>query len=79
MVRASMPVDSESLLAALPVGAQRVMRRLFARRIVRMLFTSVVFPTPGPPVITITLTERARSTALRWDSDSVRPVFVSTH
>ena len=78
MVLASRPVDSVSLLAALPVGAQRVTRSLRARRIPRMLFTRVVLPTPGPPVMTITLLASASRTASRWEAERVRPVSPST-
>ena len=38
----------------------------------------VVFPTPGPPVITVTLLPRAIATASRCEGESVRPVFCST-
>jgi hypothetical protein len=36
--------------------------------------TRVVLPTPGPPVITSTLLERAIRTASRWLAASCRPV-----
>ena len=53
MVLASSPVDSANRLAARPVGALSSMRTPLARRIRRILFTTVVFPTPGPPVIIV--------------------------
>ena len=43
-----------------------------------MELTSVVLPTPGPPVMTSTLEASARRTASRWLSARVRPVFSST-
>src|ERR1035438_5609011 len=54
MVLASTPVGSDRRLAALPVGAHRRQRTFLARRISRMALTSVVLPTPGPPVMTST-------------------------
>ena len=44
-----------------------------------MEFTSVVLPTPGPPVITNTLLARAIRTASRWLAANCRPVRRSTH
>ena len=44
-----------------------------------MAFTRVVLPTPGPPVITISLDETAISTAARWLSAKVTPSCCSTH
>jgi hypothetical protein len=41
--------------AALPVGAQSLIRSFLAFSIESIEFTSVVLPVPGPPVITITL------------------------
>src|SRR5215469_2556746 len=54
MVFASTPVASLRRFAARPVGAHSKQRSFFARRISRIESTSVVFPTPGPPVITNT-------------------------
>ena len=51
MVLASFPVHSERRFAALPVGAQRAIFMFLAVRMVIRLFTRVVFPTPGPPVM----------------------------
>ena len=42
-------------LAARPVGAQSNTSIFLAWRIWRILVTMVVLPTPGPPVITVTL------------------------
>ena len=53
-VLASNPVDSESLFAALPVGAHNKTLALVLM-IWIILFTTVVLPTPGPPVIQTTL------------------------
>ena len=78
MVFASSPVLSDSRLAALPVGAQSATRTCLAIRIFRIELTRVVLPTPGPPVITSTLLERAIRTASRWLAASCRPVRRST-
>ena len=77
IVFASIPDVSARRFAARPVGAQSAMRTPFARRIVRIAFTIVVFPTPGPPVITITLEVSAEATAVHWLSASVSPSFFS--
>ena len=55
MVLASRPVVSVRRLAARPVGAQSSTSIFLAWRIWRILVTIVVLPTPGPPVITVTL------------------------
>ncbi len=53
MVLASKLVDSDNLFAALPVGAQRaVSTPMFFKSRIKAL-TMVVFPVPGPPVITV--------------------------
>src|SRR5262245_56105697 len=78
MVLASRPVLSDSRLAARPVGAHSATWTCLAIRIFRTELINVVLPTPGPPVITSTLLERALVTALRWLSASVRPVRRST-
>jgi len=44
-----------------------------------MALTMVVFPTPGPPVMTSTLDIRASRTAATWLSAMVRPMCFSTH
>ena len=59
MVFASSPVLSDNRFAARPVGAQSATRTCLAIRIFRIELTSVVLPTPGPPVITTTLLESA--------------------
>ena len=53
MVRASSPVDSESRFAARPVGAHSSASSPLARSMRRRLLTTVVFPTPGAPVISL--------------------------
>ena len=65
MVLASAFVDSDNRLAARPVGAHSRTFTPLARMIRRMLLTTVVLPTPGPPVITVTLPLTAWATALR--------------
>jgi GGDEF domain-containing protein len=47
-------VVSVSRFAARPVGAHSKHFTPLARRIIRIEFTSVVLPTPGPPVMTTT-------------------------
>lgn len=64
-----MPVHSNNLLAALPVGAASKMFNFLALRILRIELTKVVLPTPGPPVITITLEVSATSIACFWVGD----------
>jgi hypothetical protein len=46
------PVVSASRFAARPVGAASTHFSFFALKISRILRTSVVLPTPGPPVMT---------------------------
>ena len=74
IVFASKPVVSVSLFAALPVGAHSMHFTPLARRIIRIEFTSVVFPTPGPPVTTTTRFERTVFRASRWLGASALPV-----
>ena len=57
---------SASRFAALPVGAQSRHLTLLARRMIRIEFTSVVFPTPGPPVMITTRLARTVRRASRW-------------
>src|SRR5262249_42955896 len=52
--------------AALPVGAQSRHFTPLAPRIIKMEFTSVVLPTPGPPVMTTTRFARTAFSASRW-------------
>ena len=52
MVFASRPVASDSFLAALPVGAASITLSLRASRMERTALRIVVFPVPGPPVMT---------------------------
>ena len=59
-------VLSDNRLAARPVGAQSATRTCLAIRIFRIELTRVVLPTPGPPVITSTLLERAIRSASPW-------------
>jgi hypothetical protein len=79
IVFASSPVDSDNRLAARPVGAHNSAFTCFARRIVSIELTSVVFPTPGPPVMTNSFDERARRIACFWLSASWIASFCSTH
>jgi hypothetical protein len=52
------------------------MAMVFARRILRIEFTSVVLPTPGPPVITNAFEASATWTASIWLwASTFRPVF----
>jgi hypothetical protein len=50
----------------------------FALKILRIELTSVVLPTPGPPVITATLEISAVLSARLWLSASASPVRAST-
>src|SRR6202008_1810121 len=61
--------------AARPVGAHSKQLSFFARRINRIESTSVVFPTPGPPVITKTRDSSAFLRASRCVDASSLPVF----
>lgn len=78
MVLASRPVVSVRRFAARPVGAHSRTSIFLAWRICRILVTMVVLPTPGPPVITMTLLPRTMATASRCEGESVRPVLCST-
>src|SRR5258707_14965928 len=78
MVLASRPVASLNRLAARPVGAQAATDTDFAATMVRMDLVSVVFPTPGPPVITMILLANATATACRWLAASFTPSLPST-
>ena len=73
MVLASSPVASLIRLAARPVGAPGRWPGSWPARIFRMALTSVVLPTPGPPVITSSLERSARRTASRWLAASAIP------
>ena len=79
MVLASIPVCSVMRLAARPVGAASRIFTPLAARMRRMASSSVVLPTPGPPVITATFAPSAISSAARCEAASVLPVFFSTH
>ena len=79
MVLASKPVASVMRLAARPVGAHSRISVPFAARIRRMALTMVVFPTPGPPVMTSTLDISASLIAAIWLSARARPICFSTH
>ena len=78
IVFASNPVLSERRLAARPVGAPSAIETFLAIRILRIELTSVVLPTPGPPVITRTLETSAVRSAWLWLSASASLVRVST-
>jgi len=77
MVFASMPVLSDKRFAARPVGAQSAIETALAINIFSKELTRVVLPTPGPPVMTITLeTSATRSAAFLAVSESeLRPLF----
>ena len=79
MVFASKPVVSVSRFAARPVGAHSRHFTPLARRIIRIEFTSVVLPTPGPPVMTTTRFASTVFSASRWLGASVFPVWRSHH
>ena len=74
MVRASNPDVSVMRRAARPVGAHSRRVAPLAVRMRRMALTMVVLPTPGPPVMTSTLEERARRTAASWLSANAIPI-----
>ena len=74
-----MPVVSVSRFAARPVGAHRRHLTPLARRIIRIEFTTVVLPTPGPPVMTTTRFARTAFSASRWLGASVLPARCSHH
>ena len=78
MVHASRLVASLIRLAARPVGAHSSSRTPLAARMRRIALTMVVLPTPGPPVMTMTLASKASRTAACWLSASVSPVRCST-
>jgi len=65
MVNASCCVASSILFAARPVGAASFTESRPLENSSRTALTSVVFPTPGPPVITSTPELAACSTAAR--------------
>ncbi len=78
IVFASMPVCSVMRLAARPVGAASVTETSWRVSSLRMVSSSVVLPTPGPPVITETLAARMVASASRCDGASAFPVRAST-
>ena len=59
MVLTSSPVLSDRRLAVRPVGAQRANATRLAPITFRTELTSVVLPTPGPPVMTSTFDRSA--------------------
>jgi hypothetical protein len=79
MVFASMPVLSDKRFAARPVGAQSAIVTVSALRIFSSELTRVVLPTPGPPVMTITLETSATRSAAFWLSARASFVLCSTH
>ena len=79
MVRASSPVLSARRVAARPVGAHSATATPLAPSTFRIEFTSVVLPTPGPPVITSALDRTASRSAATWLGASASPVLPSTH
>jgi len=78
IVRASSPVLSARRLAARPVGAHSATCTPLAQSTRRTELTSVVLPTPGPPVITSTLALTARRSASAWLGANASPVSAST-
>ncbi len=70
---------SDSRFAARPVGAASATLTPLTLRIFRIELTSVVLPTPGPPVMTRTFDRSASRTASRWLSARVMPALLSTH
>ena len=77
-VFASKPVASLIRFAARPVGAHSSMSTPLAHRMRRIALTSVVLPTPGPPVITETFEASAVRTASAWPGARASPVLRST-
>jgi hypothetical protein len=67
-----------SRLAARPVGAARATSTPLATSTFRIEFTSVVLPTPGPPVTTSTFERSASPSASRWLGARPSPVLPST-
>ena len=76
------------VLASKPGGLRQPLRRpaggrterhftFLALRIIRIEFTSVVLPTPGPPVMITTRLVRTVFSASRWLGASVFPVRCS--
>ena len=57
---------SDRRFAARPVGAQSAIETALAIRIFSSELISVVFPTPGPPVMTVTLQTSAILSAAFW-------------
>ena len=58
-----MPVVSVMRLAARPVGAARTILLVASENISNIAFVIVVFPVPGPPVMTVILLVMADFTA----------------
>ena len=79
MVLASRPDSSAMRFAARPVGAHSISRSFFAASTFTSERTSVVLPTPGPPVITSTLWRNAPKKACFWPSASSMPSCFCTH
>ena len=70
----------DSRLAARPVGAARAIATPLAPRICRIALTSVVLPTPGPPVMTSTFAAQGELHRLALAGGERRcPVLLSTH
>ena len=68
IVFASIPVDSEALFAARPVGAARRMCSLNFLNTSMIPWVTVVFPVPGPPVSTMPFDAAAVRIAYSWTS-----------
>ena len=69
---------SASRFAARPVGAASTHLSFLALKISKMLRTSVVLPTPGPPVITNIFCWQACRMASCWAAAKLMPSFPST-
>ena len=78
MVLAVRSVVSAKRFAARPVGAVSTHFISLAAKISRMLRTSVVLPTPGPPVMTSSLCWHACRTASFWAAANWMPNRCST-
>ena len=78
MVLASARADSDSRLAARPVGAHSSTFPIRPSSSLSRLLTMVVLPTPGPPVNTVTLPWSTVSRAWRWEGERMAPVSAST-
>jgi len=77
IVCASYPLVSAIRFAARPVGAARRISRPSISKYLIMVLIVVVFPVPGPPVITINPFKTALWTACFWISSRIMSFFSS--